>query len=261
MAAVAALLDTRAAALALRRTLPGGPGPAVVPCRTPGGLRRACRNRLLDAVVIGPRALRDLDLPAFHRDFPALPVLAFGAFRSDDGGRLLDWLGQGWLAGVGFERVDDPVVGVLVRRHAASRARAAALTEAPRLLRLQEPLQRRAWQWLALTGGPLVGTAEVAEALGVSREHLSRQFAAGGAPNLKRVIDLLRVVVAAELLASPGHDARSTAKVLGFGTVSHFRAVSRRVTGLAPEQLRGLSPMAVVRAFARVGMRSRGQPA
>ena len=32
-------------------------------------------------MVVGPRALRAVDLPALHRDYPGIPVVAFGTFR------------------------------------------------------------------------------------------------------------------------------------------------------------------------------------
>jgi len=43
------------------------------------------------------------------------------------------------------------------------------------------------------------------------REHLSRNFAKPGAPNLKRVIDLVDFIAAAELAKNPGHDIRDIA--------------------------------------------------
>ena len=55
-----------------------------------------------------------------------------------------------------------------------------------------------------------------------SREHLSRQFAAGGAPNLKRVIDLTRVACAAQLLANPGYTIPIVVRLLHFASSSHL---------------------------------------
>jgi len=254
---VAALLDSRGAHLALRRTLPGAP-PAIHSCRTFGGLRRAFADRLLDAVLVGARALRDADLPLLRRQFPRIPVLAYGAFRPDDGSALLALTERAGLAAILVEGVDDAVVGEVVRRHTLSAARARALAEAPRLLRLREPLQLAAWRYLVATAGPALTTGDVAAALGVSREHLSRQFAAGGAPNLKRVIDLLRMVSAAQLLANPGYDPRVVAALLGFATVSHLNGISRRIAGVPASELGALAPIAVVTAFRRAGMRSRG---
>ena len=53
MPVVAALLESRAAALALRRSLPKD-GPGVVNCRGMAGLRRTLEARLVDAIVLSP---------------------------------------------------------------------------------------------------------------------------------------------------------------------------------------------------------------
>ena len=55
---------------------------------------------------------------------------------------------------------------------------------------LTEPLQRSAWDLLIASVGPAAADGADGPRLGMSREHLSRQFGAGGAPNLKRVSDL-----------------------------------------------------------------------
>ena len=73
------------------------------------------------------------------------------------------------------------------------------------MLRLTEPLQQAAWELLLGEVERPVRTTALARRLRVSREHLSRQFGAGGAPNLKRVIDLTRIACAAQLLANPGY--------------------------------------------------------
>lgn len=256
MPVVAALLDSRVAYTALRRTLLAAP-PAVHACRSPAGLAHAYATRLLDAVVVGMRSLRGVDLPALRARFPSVPVVVYGTVRPDDGAVALALLEQGTADALVVEGVDDAVVGDLIRRHGASRLRAARLAAAPRLLRLREPLQQAAWRRVVALAGRPVTTEEVADALGVSREHLSRQFAAGGAPNLKRVIDLLRVATAADLLANPGHDLPAVARLLGFGTVSHLHAMGRRITGRPATDLAGLGPEGVLTAFLRVGMRSR----
>jgi AraC-like DNA-binding protein len=256
MPTVAALLDSRAALLHLRRTLPAGPG-TLVACRSQPGLRRLYRTRLLDAVVLGLRGLRHRDLPGLRNDFPAVPVVVYGAFRPDDGELLHQLVSQGGVADVVVEGVDDAVVGALVRRHALSGIRAEALADAPRLLRLTEDLQRRAWAHLLAHGGQALQTGDLAVELGMSREHLSRQFAAGGAPNLKRVIDLLRVAAAAQLLANPGYDLGTVAGILGFATRSHLHATTRRITGVGGNDLARLGPRGVLLAFRREGMRSR----
>ena len=257
MPAVAALLDSRAGLVTLRRT-PASAPPSVVACRSVAGLRRAYEGHLLDAVVVGRKRLDDLDFDRLRRLFPQIPVVVYGPFRPDDGALLLRLKERDRVAAVAVEGVDDSVVGNLVGRHTLSRVRQAALADAPRLLRLTEPLQREAWAALLSVAGRPVRTEELAAVLGVSREHLSRQFGAGGAPNLKRVIDFLRIVCAAQLLASPGYDAKVVAGLLEFTTLSHLNAVSRRIAGVPARRLAPMGPRGVLLAFTRSGTRSRG---
>ena len=126
------------------------------------------------------------------------------------------------MAAVLVEGVDDAVVGELVRRVSLVASRRRALADAPRLLRLADPLQRQLWDILIDQVDQPVTTADLARRLGVSREHLSRQFGAGGAPNLKRVIDFLRVVAAAQLLRNPGYSVAQVAALLSFSSSSHL---------------------------------------
>lgn len=257
MLVVAAMLDSRAALVSLRRTLAPGP-PGVVACRSAGALTRAYQERLLDAVIVGRKVLKDMDVAALRSRYPGVPVIVFGAFRPDDGD-LLAQLDRGRsVTAIAVEGVDDPVIGELVRRHSVSQQRALMLRETPKLLRLTEAIQRGAWDRLITMAGRAVTTGEVAGAMGISREHLSRQFGAGGAPNLKRVIDLLRIVCAAELLANPGYQVATAAAILGFATPSRLNAMSRRITGVPAVGLGGLGAKGVVGAFLRAGRRSRG---
>jgi AraC-like DNA-binding protein len=100
-------------------------------------------------------------------------------------------------------------------------------------------------------------TTDIARALRRSREHLSREFAAGGAPNLKRVIDLARVACAADLLGNPGYQAGVVASILGFSSGGHFGAACRRIAGVAPAELGRLGPKGVLQRFLRGRTRSR----
>jgi len=255
MPATAALLDSRAALGALRRSLPRGSAP-VLPCRSAAGLERAIERRLLEAIVLGVGAARHLDLGALRSRYPRIPVIAYGIFRSDDAELIQAWHRLD-LAGVAVEGVDDPVVGDLVMRQSISERRRAALAGAPRLLRLTEPLQLKTWDLLIGGAGRTPRTATIARRLGVSREHLSRQFGAGGAPNLKRVTDLLTVLAALHLLGNPGYSPAAVARLLGFSTPSHLRLVIRRVTGIRMDEARGLSERELLTRFVRGSARSR----
>jgi AraC-like DNA-binding protein len=255
MAAVATLLDSRAAVQALRRSLPGT-GARVVACRTPAGLRRLLQTRLIDAVVLAPGPAVLPELARIRTELPDIPVLAYASFRADDSELLLQCERQG-VADVVIEGVDDAVAGDLVLRHSLTSARRRALADAPRLLRLTEPLQRAAWDLLVAEVEDPVRTATLARRLQVSREHLSRQFGAGGAPNLKRVIDLTRVACAAQLLRNPGYRVTTVVKLLNFASSSHLAGTARRIANATPSALAALGPRGVLAAFVRGNTRSR----
>lgn len=255
---VAARLDSRPPLLALRRTLTPGPT-TVVSCRSPAALDRLLHDRPLDAVVLGRTALRTTNLRDLQARFPAIPLLGYGRFRPDDGELLATLLEPGFLLGVAVEGVDDAVVGELVRRRSLSRAREQILADAPRLLRLSEPIQRRAWEYLLRRMGEPISTRGLAASLSMSREHLSRQFGAGGAPTLKRVIDLLRIVCAAQLLANPGYDPAAVARLLRFASASHLSAVARRIAGVPASGLGKLGLQGVLAAFLRRALRRWGE--
>ncbi|HQR18812.1 MAG TPA: AraC family transcriptional regulator, partial [Gemmatimonadales bacterium] len=255
VAAIAALLDARAAVTALRRSLPRG-GPGVVTCRTPAALRQLLHRRIVEAVVFAPRVGPPEEWAALRADFPAIPIVVYAPFRPDDGELLTACRRQG-VAGVAVEGVDDPVVGELVRRVSLAAGRRTALADAPRLLRLADPLQRTVWELIVDRADQPVATGAVAARLGVSREHLSRQFGAGGAPNLKRVIDFLRVVVAAQLLHNPGYTVARVAALLSFASSSHLGSTARRIAALGTADLPGMEPGILLGRFARGHTRSR----
>jgi transcriptional regulator GlxA family with amidase domain len=155
------------------------------------------------------------------------------------------------------EGVDNPVAGELVARHSATALRRHALAGAERLLRLTEPLQHSVWNRLLERPDRPIRTSQLADLAGCTREHLSREFGAGGAPNLKRVIDLTRVSCAAWLLGNPGYDGRAVARILRFASAGHLSTTSRRIAGVSAGRLRALGIHGVVAAFARGNTRSR----
>jgi transcriptional regulator GlxA family with amidase domain len=109
---------------------------------------------------------------------------------------------------------------------------------------------------VAHAGRP-VRTASLAMSLAVTREHLSRSFAANGSPNLKRVIDLVRLIAAAELAKNPGLDLRDVATVLGFASPSHLSTTAQRIAGTKPVSLTRLRTTDIVDRFVRGHGRSR----
>ena len=253
MPAVAALLEPRAV-VALRRTLPRG-GPSVVTCKSPAAIRRLVERRLVDAVVVAPQHALLPELIDLRSLLPLVPLVAYAPFRPDDGALLLAC--RETFSWVAVEGVDDPVVGELVARSSISAERRRALADAPRVLRLTEPLQRSAWNVLLGEVERPLRTTVLAKRLRISREHLSRQFGAGGAPNLKRVIDLTRVACAAQLFANPGYSIPTVVRVLHFASAGHLVKTSKRIANVLPNGLGALGPRGVLAAFARGNTRSR----
>jgi AraC-like DNA-binding protein len=245
----------REARQAVRRGVAQDNGGGVRICRGPEQVRRLMVQRLVDAVVLDVKsAPADVfDLPT---RFPRIPFYALSAFRPEDGA-LLERCRLAGFAGVLVEGVDNAVAGEWVAARSADAGRREALADAPRLLRLSEPLQRGAWTEVLRRVGRPTTTAQVAQALGVTREYLSRQFAAGGAPNLKRVIDLVRVAWAADLLGNPGYAVGVVARMLAYGSSGHLAAAARRVAGVPPGQLAGLGARGVLGRFVRGHTRSR----
>ncbi len=256
MPVVAALTSGAEATQALRRSLPPASPWTVMACRTIPQLRQLFATRLVDAVIFSPVSTLAADLAPLRTAFPQVPWMAFAPFRPDDAPLLLR-LAEGEVRLVLVDGVDNAVAGDLVVRHSAAAERAAALRDAVRVLRLTETLQQQVWQALLARVDQPVRTAEIARTLGCSREHLSRQFGAGGAPNLKRVIDLTRIACAAGLLRNPGYDVATVARILRFATPSHLSATARRIAGVASRGLAPLGPRGVLASFARGKTRSR----
>lgn len=244
----------RDARSAVKQGYPRGTG-SVRLCRTVQGVERLLQQRLVDAVVLDVRtcAAEGFGLPA---RFPRIPVYALSAVRPDDGSLLASCQRAGF-AGVLVEGVDNAVAGEWIAARTAQVARRAALADAPRLLRLTDRLQLAAWDEVLRRAGVPTQTGHVALALRVTREHLSREFGAGGAPNLKRVIDLARAACAADLLGNPGYTIRAVVRILGYASPSHLAGAARRVAGATPHELRELGPRGVLQRFLKGRTRSR----
>jgi AraC-like DNA-binding protein len=252
---VATLLRNAAGRAAFRRAMPRARA-RVVSCRSAAALTRVFAATLADAVVVDPRIPEGLGvLERCRAGYPGIPRFAYSAFRPDDAELLQACVRQAQAHPI-VEGVEDAVLADLILPRSASAVRLQQLDGAPRLLRLIDPLQERAWREVMRHVGRL-RTTDVAAALGISREHLSRQFGAGGAPNLKRVIDLARTVTAADLLANPGYTVRTVARILGFASASHLSGAARRVAGVTARGLTELGPAGVLEAFLRGRMRSR----
>lgn len=218
----------------------------------------ALRTSLIDAAFVDLGNAPDEAWRAgeLAREFPSVPFFGVLPLRSAEAGTPARCAAL-TFADVVFEGVDDAAVRELVTGHAFSVRFAAALREPPAQFGLATALQRGAWDAIVAQGGRPVRTSQLAEALAVTREHLSRSFAADGAPNLKRVIDLVRLVAAAELSKNPGYDVRDVAQVLGFASSSHLSSTAQRVVGTKPASLARLRTVDLFERFANGHGRSR----
>lgn len=226
--------------------------------RTPPEFAAAFRSTLVDAALVDLAAPSEdaWRVAAFAREFPSAPFFAVTPLRAGDGPVVAQCASLDF-ADVIAEGIDDGIVRDLVQAQGFSARFADALQEPPEPLTLPTEMQRRTWRSLVSYAGRTVRTEVLARDVGVTREHLSRTFAAGGAPNLKRVIDLVRLLSAAELAKNPGFDVRDVAHVLGFASSSHLSSTSQRVVGTRPVSLARLRTVDLIERFVKGRGRSR----
>jgi AraC-like DNA-binding protein len=227
--------------------------------RTPAELESNFRSELVDAAIVDLASANDDTWRAagLALEFPSVPFFGLLALRAVESPTLAQCVTLDF-ADVIVEAVDDAICRDLVLRSGFSARFAGALHDPPPALELDTELQRAAWRGIVAWAGRPVRTQLLASALGVTREHLSRTFAADGSPNLKRVIDLVRLIAAAELAKNPGYDVRDVAAVLDFASSSHLSSTAQRVVGSRPASLARLRAVDLVDRFTRGHRRSRG---
>jgi AraC-like DNA-binding protein len=254
---VVAFAQRERARLALRTAFPRRRGRIVV-VRNATDLVTSLRAELTDAVLVDiGSAGADTDRAiSLAREFPSLPFIGIAPLRGSDGPALAACALHDF-ADVVVEGVDDSSLRALLAPLLFSARFAAALREPPESLRLATPLQHDAWLHVVARGGRTIRTGELARAMGVTREHLSRSFATAGAPNLKRVIDLVRLLAAAELAKNPGYDVRDVARILDFASASHLSSTAQRVVGTKPASLARLRAVDLIDRFSQGRGRSR----
>lgn len=217
---------------------------------------------MVDAVVVDLAQPAD-DLwaaAALAREFPSIPFFALGALRPADLPTISRLCAELDVADCLSEGVDDGLLRELVLPSTFTVRFATALQGADERLGLTSELQRRAWRLVVAQGGRVVRTEAIAGALGLTREHLSRRFALDDAPNLKRVIDLVRLLAASELAKNPGFDLPDISRVLGFASASHLSATCARLMGVKSGSLARLRPTDLMDRFAKQGrFRSRSK--
>jgi AraC-like DNA-binding protein len=230
----------------------------VVLTRTLVDFEGAFKANLVDAAVIdvGGGHEDGWRAAAIAREYPSIPFFGVAPLRAAEGPALAQCATYEF-ADLLVDGVDDGVARDLVMRQSFSARFVRALACPPPTLALDTPLQRAAWQAIVAHAGRPVRTSALAKSLSVTREHLSRTFAAGAAPNLKRVIDFVRVVAAAELAKNPGYDLRDIARILDFASSSHLSSTANRIVGTKPASLARLRTVDLIDRFTKGNRRSR----
>jgi len=229
-------------------------------CRSAAEFQRAFTRELVDVAIVDVAGgASDVWKAArLAAEFPCTPFYGLTGFRVTDAPAIARCAEAGF-ADVLADSMDDAVLRDLVAPAAFTTRFAAAILPAQEVLGLVSPTQRKAWRWIVERGGRPVRTDLLARALGVTREHLSRSFATAGAPNLKRVIDLVRVLAAAELSKCPGYDAADVARVLAFASASHLASTAQRVCGTRAASLARLRAGDIIERFRQGRARSRSR--
>lgn len=238
---------------ALRRALPRRRARLAF-ARTDGELIATLQTSLVDAVIVdlGQANEETWALAAVARDFPSIPFFGYTALRPAE----LPTLARAYSAEFAdciAEGLEEDFTRELIAPATFTVRFATALRGAEARLGLNAPLQLEVWKYIVAQGGRTLRTEAIADAVGLTREHLSRRFSADGAPNLKRVIDLVRVLAAAELAKNPGYDLPDIARVLEFASASHLGASCQRLVGVKGSSLARLRPVDLMDRFVKQG--------
>lgn len=219
----------------------------------------AFKTNLVDAAVVDVGGAQEdtWRVASRAREYPSVPFFGLAALRAAEGPALAQCASYEF-ADVLVDGIDDGVARDIVGNLSFSTRFAKALDTAPPGLKLDSPLQQSAWKFIVSHAGRPVRTSTLATVLHVTREHLSRSFSAGGCPNLKRIIDLVRIVAAAELAKNPGYDLRDVANILDFASSSHLSSTAMRVAGTKPTSLARLRTVDLIERFTKGHGRSRG---
>jgi len=196
-------------------------------------------------------------IAALAHDFPSSPFFGLTPLRATDAPAVARCAALEFCD-VLAEGIDDSVARDLIGPRTYSARFAAALMDPPPSLGLRTEMQLATWKSILGAAGRPVRTATLAQQVGVSREHLSRHFSVPGAPNLKRIIDLVRMIGAAELAKNSGLDVRDVARILGFASSSHLAVTAQRVLGTRPASLSRLRTIDLIERFTQGRTRSRG---
>ncbi len=229
-----------------------GAVPASCPAAPPAAARTGrSTSRLVEAVVlVARRGGCWRSSGPFARDFPAIPLIAWGAFRPDDGELLAAWQREG-VALVLVDGVDDcgrgrPGPARLAHRTAAGApGRCAAGAPADRIRSSTRPGS-------CCSTGPTTRHAPPSwrRRSAVSREHLEPAVRRRRCPQ-PQAGDRPDPGGRWPRSCSPTRDWtwRAVVRILDFASPSHLERTVRRITGLRARDLGGLGVRGVLGAF------------
>jgi AraC-like DNA-binding protein len=212
------------------------------------------RTELVDAALVDVGAADGGEpAAALALEYPSVAFLAITSFRAADGPALAR-CAELEFADTLVEGVDESVLRDLVVRRGYSARFASALEHPPTPLALGSTLHLAAWRSIVASGGRPIRTSALASSLGLTREHLSRSFGSGGAPTLKRLIDLVRLLSAAELAKNPGYDVADVARVLRFSSSAHLSLTAQRLIARRASSLAAMRGVDVIERFIKERM-------
>jgi AraC-like DNA-binding protein len=233
------------------KRLIGKPAGHLTMPKTVADFAKAFRRDLVDAALVDIGASPEADeAAALALEYPSVAFIGITTFRPSDGPAVarcaeLDF------ADVLVEGVDGAVARDVVGARGFTGRFASALDRPPESLSLGSPLHLATWRFIVARAGRPIRTAALASSLGLTREHLSRSFGSGGAPTLKRLVDLVRLLSAAELAKNPGYDVADVARVLGFSSSAHLSLTAQRLIGRRASSLAAMRGVDVIERFTR----------
>lgn len=221
----------------------------LVVARTADEFSKIFRSELVDAALVDVGASDEGDrIAPLALEYPSVAFLAVTSFRASDGPTLARCAELDFADFI-VEGVDESVLPDLVARYGYGARFAGALASPPGVLSLSSALQLAAWRFVVARAGRLTRTSVIASSLGLTREHLSRAFGTSGTPTLKRLIDLVRLLSAAELAKNPGYDAADVARVLKFSSSAHLSLTAQRLIGRRASSLAAMRGVDVIDRF------------
>jgi AraC-like DNA-binding protein len=233
------------------KRLVGKPPGRLALARTVREFSDTFRRQLVDAALVDVGASNGVDdAAALALEYPSVAFLGITSFRPSDGPAVarcaeLDF------ADVLVEGVDNGIARGVVSALGYSGRFASALQDPPESLSLSSSLHLATWRCIVAQAGRPIRTSTLATSLKLTREHLSRSFGSGGAPTLKRLIDLVRLLSAAELAKNPGYDVADVARVLGFSSSAHLSLTAQRLIGRRARSLAAMRGVDVIERFTR----------